>query len=287
MGPEGHPIGQGVTSSSISPKADEIEVTVFGPGYGECIVIHIGNGKWVIVDSCLDAERHSIALDYLRSLRVNPSDAVSLVVATHWHDDHIGGMGELVEECKKAIFSCAAALVQEEFLAAVEALERRPATATGSGLRELHRVFSLLAERSKACTYAVPNRLILSQDDCQIWSLSPSDRAFNAFLQQVRALVPREHEARRRIPPLAPNDAAVVLLVSVRDTTILLGSDLERRGWLEILDVHNWPHCRASVFKAPHHGSQGAHEARVWQEMLCEKPDSSTHAVATRRKRLA
>ena len=258
--------------ANIPPNADEIEVSLFGPGYGECILVHIGNHKWVIVDSCFDTERHPAALEYLRKLGSNPSEAVCLVVATHWHDDHIRGMGELVEVCDKAAFSCAAALGKEEFLSALAALERRPATATGSGLRELYRVFSLLAERSATCNYAISNRLIYTQDDCMIWSLSPSDRAFETFLQQIGQLVPREPESKKRVPSLMPNEAAVVLLVSVCNSTILLGADLEKRGWLEILDDYKHPDYKPSVYKVPHHGSHFSHEERVWSEILDKDP---------------
>jgi hypothetical protein len=32
------------------PADDQIEVSLFGPGYGECCLIHIGNGKWIVVE---------------------------------------------------------------------------------------------------------------------------------------------------------------------------------------------------------------------------------------------
>ena len=251
---------------------DEVEVSVFGPGYGECILIHLGNNEWIVVDSCFDTNRQSTPLNYLRSLGSNPSDAVCLVVATHWHDDHIKGMSELVRVCDKAVFSCAAALTRQEFLAALEALERRPATATGSGLRELHRIFSLLAKRSATCTYAMSNRLIFSRNNCKIWSLSPSDRAFDAFLQQIGQLVPKKFEGKRRIPPLTPNDAAVAMLISISDITIILGADLETKGWQEVVEDYNQPDYKPSVFKVPHHGSQDSHEDRVWSEILGKDP---------------
>ena len=272
MGPEGRPVARALKSSLIPPQADEIEMTLFGPGYGECVLIHLGNHKWAIVDSCFNRDHRPAALAYLRNLGLNPSEAVSLIVATHWHDDHIRGMGEVVEVCDKAAFCCASALGAEEFLAALAALERRPAMPAGSGLRELYKVFSLLAKRSSTCTYAISNRLIFDRDDCMIWSLTPSDRAFNAFLQQAGSLLPRELEAKRRIPALTPNEAAVVLLVRVSDTTILLGADLERRGWLEVLDTYRDSNRTSSAFKVPHHGSQDAHEDRVWNEILTSDP---------------
>ena len=173
---------------------------------------------------------------------------------------------------KRLFFVVPLLLVKEEFLSALAALERRPATATGSGLQELFRVFSLLAKRAASCKYAISNRLILNQNDCMIWALSPSDRAYEAFLQQIGQLIPREEEGKRRIPSLMPNEAAVVLLLTISDITILLGADLERRGWLEVLDTYNTPTCKASVYKIPHHGSKNAHEDRVWNEMLEKEP---------------
>ena len=116
------------------------------------------------------------------------------------------------------------------------------------------------------------NRRIFSQNSCEIWSLSPFDKDFGAFLQKIDRLLPREHETKRRIPALMPNKVAVVLLIKIDDTAILLGSDLERKGWLEILATNEGPNCKASVFKVPHHGSQNAHEDRVWNEMLHSEP---------------
>ena len=272
MGEKNRSIDSGLTPSRVSPDDDEIEVSLFGPGYGECVLIHIGNERWVIVDSCIDGAFQPAALAYLRSLGSNPSEAVCLIIATHWHDDHIRGMAELVEVCENAAFCCASALRREEFLAVLGALENSPATPVGSGVRELYRVFSLLAERSTSRTYALSRRVIFDRHNCRVWSLSPSDRAYEAFLRQVGSLLPIELEAKRRVLSLTPNEAAVVLLFKVNDTAILLGADLERRGWLEIIEDYNHGEGKASVFKIPHHGSKDAHEERVWSEMLTKDP---------------
>src|SRR5262249_14986688 len=40
---------------SYGPAADELEVTVFGPGFGECIVAHLGHDRWIVIDSCIDS----------------------------------------------------------------------------------------------------------------------------------------------------------------------------------------------------------------------------------------
>ncbi len=260
-------------SSQFSPPApDQIEVNVFGPGYGECVLVHIGNGQWIVVDSCLGTDRRPAALEYLEKLGTNPSDNVRLIVATHWHDDHIKGIAELVRVCDKAVFCCAAALREEEFLSLVAALEKRPATPAGSGLRELYNAFTTLSRRSATCSYAIANRLIFNQNACRIWSLSPSDATYNTFIQRLNLIVPTTTEAKRRIPSLTPNDASVVLLIELDGASILLGADLERRGWVEILKDYNQPTCKPSVFKVPHHGSVDAHVDQVWEDILVKLP---------------
>ncbi len=262
----------GIATLGVPLGHNVIEVTVIGPGYGECILLHIGNGSWVIVDSCLNAESHPAALAYFCDIGLNPTEAVRLIVATHWHDDHIRGMGKLVEVCDKATFCCASVLGANEFLAAVGAMASHPMSKTGSGMQELYKVFSLLATRSSEPVFAIANRRIFNRDGCEIWSLSPFDKEFGLFLQEIDHLRPQERETKRRTRTLKPNKIAVVLLIKIEDAVILLGSDLEGPGWLEILEAHERPNCKASVFKIPHHGSQNAHEDSVWSEMLHSEP---------------
>lgn len=262
----------GLTTLGVPLEHNVMEVTVIGPGYGECILLHVGNGNWVIVDSCLNAESHPAALAYFRNMGLNPAEVVRRIVATHWHDDHIRGMGKLVEVCAEAEFCCASVLGKDEFLAAVGAMASRPMSNTGSGVQELYKVFSLLSTRSSEPIFAIANRLIYNRDGCEIWSLSPFDKEFGLFLQEIDSLQPQERETKRRTHTLMPNKIAVVLLIKIEDVVILLGSDLDGRGWLEILDAHERPNCKASVFKVPHHGSPNAHEDRVWSEMLHSEP---------------
>ena len=138
----------GTRSVRSAPHQNEFEVTLFGPGYGESLVLHIGGGCWVIIDSCIDKEGNPRALKYLDSINVDPAQAVKQIVATHWHDDHIRGMNELVEVCCNASFCCALALCKQEFLAAIDALEGRHLSVNGSGVREIHRIFTQLESKS-------------------------------------------------------------------------------------------------------------------------------------------
>jgi len=254
-----------------APRQEEFEITLLGPGYGESLLMHVGGGNWIIVDSCIDSAGHSRALKYLDSISVNPYNAVKLIVATHWHDDHIRGMTELVEVCSSARFCCAATLCTQEFLAAIDALERRHLSISGSGVREIHYVFSQLETRASQPMFALANRLIHNQDNCEIWSLSPDDVAYQSFLMSLGNLFPGEGKGKNRIQAVSPNDNAVVLMVKADDIVLLLGSDLEKHGWVRILASQERPTGKASVFKLPHHGSKNAHVPNVWEKLL--EPD--------------
>lgn len=274
MGPQSASVARPVTKTLPAPPGqDEFEVTLLGPGYGESIVMHVGNGVWVVIDSCIDPNGIPRPLQYLEGLGLDPSEQVALIIATHWHDDHIRGMSQLVETCRRADFCCSSALCQREFLAAVDALERRHATVVGSGVREIHQVISQLSgTTARQLRVAVANRRLFARDTCEVWALSPSDAVFASFLRTIGSLIPGDRQAKTRVPTLSPNEVAVALWIQVGTATVLLGSDLEKSGWISVLQNQDRPNGKASVFKVPHHGSEGAHEPDVWRQMLVADP---------------
>ena len=272
MGKRHDSVTQAVTETRKPPGKGEFELTLLGPGYGESIVIHAGGGVWVLVDSCVDTDGMPRALRYLESIGVDPAETVDLIVATHWHDDHIRGIAKLVEVCKEAAFCCASVLLRKEFLTVVGALESRSLTVFGSGLKEMHGVVSRLRQVASEPTLALANRRIFVQGACEIWSLSPNDSTFQTFLRSIGGLVTGEGQSKTRILDLSPNQVAVALWVKVDDVTVLLGSDLEKRRWIEILQSAERPTGKSSVFKVPHHGSKSAHAPEVWERMLDPDP---------------
>ena len=197
------------------PGEDEFELTLLGPGYGESIVLHVGKGVWILVDSCIDTGRAPRALRYLESIGVDPAEGVGLIVATHWHDDHIRGIAKMVEVCSQATFCCASVLCNKEFFTFTRALERRSFSYVSSGLREIHNVISRLMETRSIPRSALANRRIFVDGKCEIWSLSPSDRVFQDFLKSIRPRVSIGSSRREtRIPDLSPNKVAIALVTT-------------------------------------------------------------------------
>lgn len=272
------------------PSPEEIEVSVFGPGYGEAIALHIGDGKWILVDSCIEPDsKLPASLHYLRSLNVDVNSAVKLVVATHWHDDHIKGISTILSECMSAMVSISGALHTEEFLT-LPILYDEPETRRNSGLNEFIQVLRIVNEhkergkRLHAPKLAFADKIILRDTihpdlgavEVKVFSLSPSDtavlRATLAFAELQKKLEPR-----KRVAPIPPNHSSVVLWVEVGHHKILLGSDLEttadpETGWSVIVNGSMAISEKANLFKIPHHGSENAHYQDVWSKLLSTDP---------------
>ncbi len=261
-----------MTKESNQPKEGEFECTIIGPGYGESIVLHVGNGSWVIVDSCLGPSRRASALEYLESIGVNPENKVAMIVATHWHDDHVRGIADLIELCSDAKFCCSSAFRNEEFVTLMKAFEGQLISDVSNGLKQFHSVFLKLSNNGKRPIFALANRVIFQNNACTITALSPGDDVYKNFLETVGKLLPTQDKNNRRIPNLSPNKLSVALWVKFGTCSILLGGDLERQGWVTILEESSRPIGMASVFKVSHHGSKNANEPEVWKRMLTDNP---------------
>lgn len=262
------------------PRADEVEISVFGPGYGECVVAHATNSQWIIIDSCRGATGVPSAIEYLQMLGVDMATEVRLVIATHYHDDHIGGLGEVYERCDTARFGCSMALNSNEWTTLVE-IYRNYLQAGGSGVDELRRVMKELRTRAAegeivAPIFCIAGRVMASPllaAPAELRCLAPSDAAVAAMQARIReSLLPQARRRRLRVPTLQPNDSSVVLSLRIGAASALIGADLEERhrpglGWQVILDglPNGLPH---DGFKIPHHGSVTGYHPDVWPRLV-------------------
>ena len=273
------------------PQSDEVEVSLFGPGVGECVVLHLTQGQWIVIDSCRDKDsKRAAAVEYLEKLQVNLATDVALVIATHYHDDHISGLSDLFEACQKACFACSVALKNSDWQKLV-GVYHSYLLPGGSGVDELTRVMETLQKRKGprelvAPIFCVAGREIadpILTSPARIKCLSPSDAAVSVMQAQMRnELLPREKVRRRRVPQLDSNDGSVVISVSVGDATVLLGADLEERkrnglGWQVALDSSPKKVTLHEIFKLPHHGAESGHHPDVWKRLL----QANSYAIVT------
>lgn len=267
---------------------------MFGPGFGECILLHLGDGNWAVIDSCLDAtSKQPAALQYLTGLGANPATSIQLVVATHWHDDHMDGISTVFQTATNSIFACTGAVMQADFKEVLAAWIGTRFLPGGSGVDELRSIMAELKKRSTNAHCVVPKLASVGKElwptpskpnpwGMSIKCLSPSDAAVLATISRLKGVAPSKSKVRRRLPRLLENDTSVVLSVEVAGHRILLGGDLHVRadrslGWFAIVDDHAGSDARHHAFKVPHHGSSTGDHDEVWSKMTVDQ----TCAVTT------
>ncbi len=263
---------------------------MFGPGYGECVLVHVGANEWMIVDSCVDqrAQRQP-ALTYLENIGVDPASAVVTVLVTHWHTDHVRGISEVVQECVSAEFWISEALRSPELLLATRRFGSDRAS-KHNPFREFYSVSELLAIRKQGGTGAPATalagaRTVLwrrnatrTSPDCEVLALSPSPASVIDALAAIAAQLPGTlDDVPYGIDEPSPNDAAVAVMVRVGGAGVLLGADLENppsvdRGWKAVITSPVQPDPPAAVFKVAHHGSGNADDDAIWTQLLVPDP---------------
>lgn len=266
-------------AAETPPSEGEAEVCLFGPGRGEAIAIHLGAGSWMLVDSCLDGDGRPAALAYLERIGCDPS-CVELIVCTHWHDDHIGGLSELVAICKNADFAYSGALRNEEFSALVGAYSERTKIKR-NGVSEFGFIANNLREQAgRSPKFAIENRALISRASAEppvtVHALSPCDKAIERSQLALAELLPARNTQKRAVPPPKQNHASVALSVAIGDARLLLGADLEETadgasGWTAVLNNYEFT-APSAVFKVPHHGSGNGDQPQIWDEVLIDNP---------------
>ena len=283
----------------LPPHADEVEISIFGPGFGECILVHLGLGDWISIDSCTDPKTGAaVAISYLEAIKTDPASALRIVLSTHWDDDHISGLAQLFGTARSAKFVCSSAMSSREFEAVLGSWLPNKFLPGGSGVDEIDQVLRELNRRSKDTSFPMPvtaseNKVIwerASAPAVEVRALSPSDTAHVAAIARFTQLVSGNAQIRRRLPRILDNMTSVVLSMRIENIRLLLGGDLLCRedravGWLAVVDCCAGGHLH-SAYKIPHHGSENADHDEIWSRLLSPNPFSFTTPIVTGSVRL-
>ena len=162
--------------------------------------------------------------------------AVRLALVTHWDDDHIRGVADVVDAAVDCSVAVSAALHKREVLSFV--IENGSLGGAGSGVSELRKVLRVIAERGTPLVWAKVNTMIhplppgLSPE---IVALSPSD---DALTRSLEALIEDATGLERSVPrrfraPEGPNGASVAASVQKDGLRSSWGRTLRRRKTLK------------------------------------------------------
>lgn len=261
-----------------APGPDEFELSIFGPGKGECVALHLGGGDWFIVDSCREyGTRQQPALAYLDALGVNIETAVKLVVGTHAHDDHVKGLAEVYRRSTSAKFVCSSAVTSHEFFQGLEVDDDIASLIHERVRYEYSQIMDDVTSRDGVALLRGLEKRVLWErgpvsdgQNASIMALSPSDKAVTRSIRYLAEGLAKP-EDRAKLANAEPNDFSVALWAEYGGIRLLLGADLENGpdgcGWRGVLEWFN-PSTSAQIFKVPHHGSENAHHDDVWSQLL-------------------
>ena len=206
-----------------------LTVTFLDVGQGDAIAIRTPGGAWILVDGGLAGPWGDVGTAVvLPFLRRGGCREIALMVATHPHADHVGGLAAI-----------ARALPVREAWEAGPAPGQATSRAADGGP-----VAPLLAAWLTAGTpwRTPPEPLVWSQDGVRLEALKRPGRAASV------------------------NDASLVLRLTYGRFVALLAGDLEQAGEAALLGAAR-ERLRADVLKVGHHGSHGA-TSRRWLQAV-------------------
>jgi beta-lactamase superfamily II metal-dependent hydrolase len=226
-------------ASTLGP--DSIHLVVFGPGFGESILVGGPNETWLVVDSLGVPKSDPTLVPAIEFLRTRGVRA-SAVVLTHPHDDHVIGLDRILAS-------------YTDGLVGVVDISRRSV----EGYRaDNGRQVLKLANRRKAMS-AITG--YWQSNPSSRWKLTVDDPQRQVGGLSIEVLHPDQAMIDAGLPdPIrSPNPWSAALVVSWRGTRLVLGADLPNDQWQTVLDRPREAQLsRHAALKVSHHGSRDA-----------------------------
>lgn len=265
------------------PLSEEFEFSLIGGGkaYGECIVLHLGEGNWGIIDNCVNPKtRKPLSLEYLKKINV-PFGNVKFILCTHWHQDHITNITSVFKSCSNAEFYISSALNCEEFLRLLDF--KGSIRSNFNPAREFIKLAEYSKDSGRKLIRVNQDQLIFSgkiaQKTITCHTLTPTEETKELFEQSLRNLLQNlEPGISDIVSKPEPNLQSVVSFISIENEfNVLLGGDLELSpknnvGWQGVLSSKVLiGKSLSSIFKVPHHGSENGFDNKIWAKIIKTK----------------
>jgi beta-lactamase superfamily II metal-dependent hydrolase len=295
-----------VTTPASSIDSPALEVHVLGGGTGESIILKLPDDRWGVVDCYSESLSDPDANPTIRFLREKGVTQLFFVCLTHPHDDHYLGMNKLIEEFKPQEFWRFGCLSHEHVR---KLLRYHELKAKKSGDEDLSRSARELVDIfEKAYQGAVSRTMRVCRANSQtnpypkrsdppasykIECLSPTGRQVERYEGAVWNCIGPDGKISKDLTKSEHNDISLVLKITYGDTSVVLGGDLEKKGWEDVVEEAGGPNLAASAVKVSHHGSKNGYCDRLWEHFSREgkpiavvaprwryslpKPDALTH----------
>ncbi len=250
----------------------EFQIYLFGASLGESIVLQLPDGAWAVIDCFSSSPSDPRTNPAHNLLSAQGVSGLEFLCLTHPHADHYMGMRCLVRDFRIKTFWGFGGLHPPDFDLLKTFFKAEAAT---SGLpdskeraSEISDLFDEIVARGirhqavSAKTLIYPAS-IDSKTDIKIWGLAPSGRHTNEYrLKLLKSTKGKQFKSA--LPKADHNLISSAFLIEFGRTRIILGGDVEKEAWQDVLDDEPVSDLSAHAVKVPHHGSRNGYCPALW-----------------------
>jgi beta-lactamase superfamily II metal-dependent hydrolase len=268
-------------------EKDAVNVVVFGPGFGESIVLYVPDLGWGVIDSCTYKKKNvtiNPALEFLKSRHVS---SLAFVILTHPHRDHFQGLSLIIDhflgQIQRICYYSGEGIREYRLFLTKKHLLNEP------GLIELAGIFKKFEQAKKAGAHILKiserteilRRARYGNNEVEMIALSPSAESIAKYVQRLHRAIPRKDgDFTGEVEDSDHNLLSAAIFCRVGDACLIFGSDLEvgeneNMGWRGVMLNPDSPDLATQFVKVPHHGSKNAFHEPVWRVFSrCTSPVS-------------
>lgn len=278
------PLEHGVAGSQ-----NKVSIIFNSVGNGDSIIIEIHDeGKEIIglIDCAIStlsvAPNLNIpTLDWIKEKKLNKLDFIFL---SHPHHDHFSGLPAVLDHC---VQNNVTILAFYHTLSLLDSYAARFGKSKNESLRwlwedhykssniKLNKVYEKLEQLmdkglfSKSnIGFATRKKIELSKH-VSLYVLAPMPENIETFLLQKKSRFPN-YDAKEKSDLI--NSLSYVILLKYKDTSVLFTADASHEVMNAVLDDFMLKEklSKRRIIQVPHHGSQGYHLDRLWEEMIVD-----------------
>jgi beta-lactamase superfamily II metal-dependent hydrolase len=242
--------------SAAELEAAPLSIVVFGPGFGESLVVRAAGEagpRWAVVDSAR-RERAGSSVNPAGALLAEQTASPTLVVLTHSHLDHTSGLAEIVDGLRPgATIGCVEPLLTAPSPHA-PAEDPDDRAAVQRSQTDLAHTAITRAWSAGAGKWSTIEPMSFTLNGWTLTVLHPDSNA-------VAETVERFRDGRR----VNLNNLSALLLVERGDIAVVLGADSEQEAWAAVEErLRPADLVQVRPVKSSHHGSTtGIHQVLV------------------------
>lgn len=278
------------------PNENEVEICVFGPGYGESIIIHVPIFGWGVIDSCtakIKRQRITLPYQYLLELYSEKEyPPLAFVVLTHPHQDHYNGLDKIINEYPGGVHRVCR--YDGDSIRELKNYIAKQKVAINDPLPGLPKVLNSFdeAEKKGAQFRRLGELSILFEakdieiqgfgvTDIRMLTLGPTALNQEQYIRLLFDSYPVKGELVRPLKDEAHNLISIALFLEIGELRFVFGGDVEtdpqgRLGWEGITKNIDRPNLSCSYIKVPHHGSRTGYSQTAWGEHSRDERPIST-----------